>query len=196
MIKYLHLFMTRHSEIINIFRDRLAYASNPVIRFSKLNHQFSLIPLANKIWNYSFTQLSNLGPFDNPFILKLPLWVRFIGSAINKASNIIPKPAYQPLVSVNYSDPMIEFRAYIKSAFSINNSSKIDKLFIVPHINSLCLISLRLVKYSINFFKVQQQRLSGWDIEKVDVYDSPNLFERIGGGINKTSRHLIMVSSR
>lgn len=40
-----------------------------------------------------------------------------------------------------------------------------------------------------------QQRLTGWDIEKLDVCDSPNLFERLGGG-NNVPPAIFVVSSR
>lgn len=160
MIKFLHSFTTVESKIDN----RLIGSTSIFKRFSKLDHQLSLILFANEIWNNCFTYVLSLCFSRNPFKFCFPMGIFLAFSLVDKASEIDLKPFNESLVRINDVDSMAIRRVNVETAFSVNDSSKISFLRFRPHQDScLNLFSLKLINYDINFFKVQLQRLSGED---------------------------------
>ena len=151
MIKFFNRFKAL------VTNDREFFGDSPVsfacICVSKLNRKLAMFFLNHKIRKNGVQNWSELFFRNNPLMFCLPVRVLFAVSEISKTSEVLFEPINKNFISgydVNSDIPSwtsILFGVAPKgnATFSVNNSSKIRKLRVLPHSGSpTSLVSLRL----------------------------------------------------
>lgn len=149
MIEFTKFGQKNETKLMKVFRDWIASSSFLVECFSKLDHDFSLLFLANEIRKNSFTNWKYLNFLSNPLVFNFPMRIFSADSLINETAKVLMKPIYKSNIGINNKYPRIKsfwislFLSDIKSPFPIHDPRKINNLFFVHPIKSI-LFSLRL----------------------------------------------------